>query len=230
MSTRNMMTDLSCPRCGSSRLARYGYVLLARGRQRAQRYVCKECQKRFHVNSQEAPLRECFVDIEASQLTGTFGHVISWALKPRGGPTVSDVLRRRSLSEERRILRSFLRTVRGFDLVYTYYGTRFDLPFLRTRCMYHGLPFPEYLELYHRDVYYVARRVLRLHSTRLEAVARFLGVKGKTPLDPNVWVSAEFGDKEALRYILEHNVADVEVLEQVWERLEPYARPVYRSV
>lgn len=226
------MNGLSCPSCGGSRIRRDGSILAARGG-RVQRYRCVECGKKFHpsLRLQPVQLREAFLDIEASQLTASFGHVISWALKHRGQDEVLyDCIRRRSLKEERRVLRSLLRALQDVDMVYTYYGSRFDIPFLRTRCLYHGLDFPEYLQLYHRDVYYIARGRLRLHGSRLAQVAEFLGIEGKTPLDPNVWVRASFGDKEALRYILEHNIADVEVLEKVYDRLEPYARPVYRSV
>jgi len=217
---------MTCPRCGGADIVRNGSIILAGGR--AQRYLCKSCQKRFHERNPR-PIREAFLDIEASQLNATFGQMLSWALKPRGQPTASDVIRRRTEKEERRILKTLLAALNDVDLIYTYYGSRFDVPFIRTRCLYHGLSFPAYLELYHRDVYYVARRCLRLHSTRLAAVAEFLGIEGKTPVDPKVWVAAGFGDQKALQYILEHNRADVEVLELVWEVLERFARPVWRS-
>lgn len=222
---------MKCPRCGSDHIVRYGTIATALGR--VQRYCCKACDKRFHPSLKEVPPRpivEAFLDIEASSLNADFGHVISWAMKRRGGDVKSDLIRHRTLKEERRILRSLLKELDGVDIVYTYYGSKFDVPFLRARCLYHGLEFPEYLSLYHRDVYYLAKRSLKLHSTRLESVARLLGVEGKTRVDPAVWVAASFGDRQALQQILEHNIGDVLVLEQVYERLAPFARPSYRSI
>jgi uncharacterized protein YprB with RNaseH-like and TPR domain/ribosomal protein S27AE len=225
------MTNPTCPRCGSGSTIKNGSILATRGR--VQRFLCHECGKRFHPSLRTQPLnlREGFLDIEASQLTASFGHVISWAIKERGEPTVHyDVLRHRSLKDEKRLLQSLLRTLKQFDLIYTFYGTNFDVPFLRTRCMYHNLPFPEYRELLHRDVYYMVRSRMNLHRKRLESVAEFLGIEGKTRVDPAVWVAASFGDKAALKYILEHNIADVKVLEAVYERVEPFVSPINRSI
>jgi uncharacterized protein YprB with RNaseH-like and TPR domain len=217
---------VACPRCGGTDIVRAGSIIMAGGR--AQRFLCKTCAKRFHI-APPRPLREGFLDIEASQLNAAFGQLLSWALKLYGGPLLSDVIKARTEKEERRILQSLLKALERVDVIYTYYGAKFDVPFIRSRCLYHGLTFPAYLELYHRDVYYLARRCLRLHSTRLAAVAEFLGIRGKTPVAPKVWVAAGFGDRKALRYIHAHNRADVRVLEKVYEVLKPFARPTWRS-
>lgn len=226
----NLSSGMLCPRCGGATFKRAGSILSPRGR--VQRYECRECGKKQHpsLKTQPIELREGFLDIEASQLKGNFGHTISWAIKDRGGRVHSDVLKHHSLNDEKRILRSLLRQLKQYDLVYTYYGTGFDIPFLRTRCLYHKLPFPEYMTLYHRDVYFMARGRLSLHSKRLEAVAEFLGITDKTRLDPAIWVAAGFGDKDAYDYIHEHNVADVEVLEKVHEILEPFYLGTRRSI
>lgn len=226
-----MATPMICPRCGSEHgFRRDGSILSPRGR--VQRYTCMTCQKKFHpsLKTQVLNLREGFLDIEASQLTASFGHTISWAIKERGGKVTHDVLRHRSLADEKRLLRSLLRVLKKFDLIYTYYGTGFDVPFLRTRCMYHNLPFPEYMMLYHRDVYYMVRSRMNLHSKRLAVVAEFLGIPGKTRVDPAIWVAASFGDKKALKYILAHNIEDVRVLEAVYERVEPFTQGINRSI
>lgn len=221
---------MACPRCGGTDLRRCGSILLARGMRRAQRWECKSCRKRFH-EAPQASLREAYLDIEASQLNATFGYVISWALKIRGDPNVRHaIIKSRSLRSEKRVLRDLLRALKDVDVVYTYYGSRFDIPFIRARCLYHSLEFPSYLEKYHRDVYYLAKRSLKLHSTRLAAVAEFLGIEGKTLVAPSTWVAAAFGDKNALWYILDHNIRDVIVLEEVHRRLEAFERPVYRSI
>ncbi len=110
------------------------------------------------------------------------------------------------------------------------HNTGFDIPFLRARCMYHGLNFPGYGNAKHIDLYYVARGRMKLSSRRLANVASFLDIEGKTPLKGKIWVAASMGDREALKYILHHNIEDVRVLEQVHARLEPYMRPIRRSI
>ena len=69
-----------------------------------------------------------------------------------------------------------------------------------------------------------------MHSNRLGTVADFLGIPGKTALKPEIWVQASFGDKKAIAYIHEHNIADVVILEKVHEKLEPFMRGVQRSI
>ena len=221
---------MNCPRCHSLNTIKHGSILAARGR--VQRFECKECGKKFHPPLADQPLNRIqgYLDIEASQLNASFGHMLTWALKLRGGEILSDFIKIRSLTEEKRIVKSLIRAMGKVDEVVTYYGTRFDLPFIRTRALYHGLIFPEYMAASHLDLYYVARSRLRMHSNRLGTVADFLGAKGKTNLKPEVWVAASFGDKKAIRYILNHNIADVTILEKVHEKLEPFMRGVQRSI
>lgn len=221
-----------CPRCGESGYTKVGSIIAARGR--VQRYQCvnPKCQKKYHdsLKLQPVPQRQAYLDIEASQLTASFGHMISWALKDRGGEVHSDYIKRRSLKEEKRIVASLIEALGEVDEVITYYGTRFDVPFVRTRALYHGLEFPGYMSMSHLDLYYVARARMRMHSNRLATVAEFLGIEGKTALKPDIWVRASFGDVEAIEYIHTHNIADVVILEEVHDRLEPFMKGVRRSV
>jgi len=177
----------------------------------------------------EDDLTPAYLDIETSNLDASFGQLHSYALKPQGQTRViARAIKQRSLAGEKELLEQFLEDVKPFNCWITYYGTGFDVKFLRTRCMYHRLPFPGYGMAIHVDLYYVARGRMKMHSNRLQAVAEFLGIEGKTPLRGEVWVKASLGDKEALSYILHHNIEDVRVLEKVHVRLEPYMKSVVR--
>lgn len=225
---------LQCPRCTGFDIFKHGSILSSRGR--VQRYECRTCHKKFHPSLKMVPLveREGFLDIECSQLKSSFGHIYCGCLKERGDPKIQVFqLKQRTLRSEGAMLRDLVQALRKFDRIYTYYGTRFDIPFMRTRCLYHGIEFPEYMQLYHTDLYFVARnRLATLHSKRLEAVCKFLGIEGKTPLDSEVWVKACFNDTfdEAMRYIIEHNKGDVVILEKLLDRIEPFFRGTNRSV
>lgn len=225
---------LVCPRCGAQNCSKAGSILSARGR--VQRYLCRECHKRFHPSLKSVPLseKEGYLDIEASQAgrgAGQWGLIYSWALKERGGSVHSDYLRHRSLKDEKRLVASLLRALKRLDRVYTWYGTRFDIPMIRTRALFHGLEFPEYMSLFHTDLYYVARGRLLLSSNRLANVQQFLRLPDeKTPLEPEIWQRAAFGDKKAIAYIHTHNIQDVIVLEQAHERLENYFPGARRSI
>jgi len=223
------MSGSVCPSCHSSRVYRDGMRYTARGP--VQAYQCRSCGKKTQQVGGFAPERVGYLDIEASGLKSDFGHIISWAVGMKGkGWSYTGLLRERSLAEEKRILTDLLKVMRSCDRVVTYYGTRFDLPFITSRAVYHGLKPLEYGEVAHTDLYFVARHKLAtLSSKRLANVTRLFGIKGKTPLDPEVWVAASFGDKKAMRYILKHNIADVKILEKLDEQLEPYYKLVRRS-
>jgi uncharacterized protein YprB with RNaseH-like and TPR domain len=185
----------------------------------------------YHPLELDEDLNAAYVDIEATNLDADFGQILSYAIKPQGKQhVIAAVIQARTLDDEKLLLEQFLADIKQFNCWSTYYGTGFDIPFLRARCMYHGLSFPGYGSARHYDLYYVARARMKLASRRLQRVSEFLGIEGKTPLRGEIWVKASLGDKEALKYILDHNIEDVRVLEKVHARLEPFMKPIRRSI
>jgi uncharacterized protein YprB with RNaseH-like and TPR domain len=178
------------------------------------------CFLREHPDVQE---KTGFLDIETSNLHATFGIILSYSIKERGVDNIySRVITAHELRTclDKNVVMQCVRDMQKFDRVITFYGTRFDLPFIRTRALALGIDFPEYGQLYHKDIYYIARNKLRLHSNRLDAVCRALfGDTTKTRIEPQHWIQALMGKKEALDYILEHNRQDVIELERVYDTL-----------
>jgi uncharacterized protein YprB with RNaseH-like and TPR domain len=109
--------------------------------------------------------------------------------------------------------------MKQFTCLYGYYSNRYDFPFIRTRALFWGIEFVPYGEIEIKDLYYLAKFKLRMHSNRLEAVCDLIGVKGKTHLEPKMWILANTGNEEALSYVLEHNKWDVIILEEVHKKL-----------
>jgi uncharacterized protein YprB with RNaseH-like and TPR domain len=111
------------------------------------------------------------------------------------------------------------------DIVLSYYGTGFDIPFLRTRALEHNLQFPQYKEKYHLDLYYQVKHLMKLHRNSLDSATKFLEIPGKNHVDLKIWNKAKLGDKEALEYVIGHNREDVIILEELYKRLKGF-RPV----
>jgi uncharacterized protein YprB with RNaseH-like and TPR domain len=221
---------MKCRECGSNRVYRDGLRYTAKGN--AQGFQCRACGKKTQgsICTFEEE-RVGYLDIEASQLKSDFGIIYAWAIMDKGVGPISDVMKKRTLADEKRLITNLLNEMKKFDRLVTYYGTRFDVPFIRSRALYHGLEFPEFGSIAHEDLYFVARnRLGTLSSKRLENVTRFLGIEGKTPLDPAVWVAASLGDMKSMKYIHEHNVADVRILEKLHNALEPYYKLIRRSI
>jgi uncharacterized protein YprB with RNaseH-like and TPR domain len=174
-----------------------------------------------------------YLDIEATQLTANFGWMISWCIKEQDTKKIhtATVTRDEIITGvlDKRIVEELVETLKQFTQIVTYYGARYDIPFIRTRAIFWGIPFIPYGEIEHKDLYFLARAKLRLHSNRLEVVCDLMGIKGKTHLEPKMWVLANTGNEEALKYINVHNRYDVIILEEVHKKLGEFASNTSRS-
>jgi uncharacterized protein YprB with RNaseH-like and TPR domain len=175
-----------------------------------------------------------YLDIEASQLDADFGIMYSWVIKYQGQNKYEmGIVTRQEILDgvlDKRVCEDLVTALKKFTLVYTYYGTGFDIPFIRTRCLMNGVKFVTRGEVEHRDAYYLARRCLKLHRNSLDNVCATLGIKGKTHLEGRYWILANSGNPEALAYILDHNKADTVILEKVHEVLAEFEAPKMRWV
>jgi uncharacterized protein YprB with RNaseH-like and TPR domain len=175
-------------------------------------------------------LRIGCLDIETSNLEANAGPMLSWAIKAHGDKAVHHgIITIKELTSgrndpDRRIVVDLIDAMRKFDVIVTYYGTGFDIPFIRTRAMGMDLDFPAIGELYHWDLYYACKSKLKTHRKSLDAVTAFLGIPGKTHLDMEVWFRARLGDKDALDYVLDHNLWDVKILSKLLDRMLPHQK------
>jgi len=169
-----------------------------------------------------------FFDIESSNLSSDFGTVLCYALKHKDGVISNQITPQeiKTGTYDKRLLNDLCADLKKFHRVITWYGYKFDIPFVRSRAILHKLPFPLYKEVLHTDAYQVAKILIRtLHSKRLGVVASFYGIEAKEhPLNPTVWLRCLSGDQDAIDFVQTHCNEDVASLEKVWKRLEPYTR------
>jgi len=112
----------------------------------------------------------------------------------------------------------------GADTWITYYGKRFDVPFLNTRILYwrsRGVRVDHLENVPHIDLYDTAKRRLRLHSNRLQSVSDLLGNGDKTPLELPVWLKAAGGHKKSIDYVDKHCQEDARILAKNYIALRP---------
>lgn len=161
-----------------------------------------------------------FFDIETSNLQASIGTMLSASIKEKGGPTTSFALQGFRPGDPWRpqndgeIVEAIRDEVEKYDYVVTYYGSRFDIPYLQTRLLNYGMrPLDNFR---HWDLFYVPKFRLKLHSNRLDAVTEFIyGKTEKTRVIGDIWNRAMRGDAEAMAYIVEHCEKDVSELEKV---------------
>jgi len=107
------------------------------------------------------------------------------------------------------------------DAVITYNGNKFDEPVVRTEFAKRGLtPPPPHKSI---DMYQVVRKQFRLLHNRMDSVAEFLGVAGKTDTGGfQLWVDVMNEVPSAQKKMKKYNIQDIRVLENIYQKLLPW--------
>jgi uncharacterized protein YprB with RNaseH-like and TPR domain len=177
---------------------------------------------------------EGFLDIETTNLKADFAFMLTYCIKTKGreeycwNKVTQEEIRTGVL--DKRLVKDLIEDMRKYKKVYTYYGTRFDLCFIRTRALSWGYDFIPFGLLLHQDLYFLAKSKLCLSRKRLANVCELLGIDGKTHLDGKLWMLAATGNEEAINYIYEHNKSDCVILEKAYNKLKMYVGVTRTSI
>lgn len=122
------------------------------------------------------------------------------------------------------MLRKFAKVAREADELVAHNGDHFDLPWFKTRCLFHGIAtHPNYKTI---DTLQWARRRFYFNSNRMDYIAKYLGLGGKIKTTFELWKKVVLeNDNMALERMLEYCRKDVQLLEQVYKRLMPTQAP-----
>lgn len=168
------------------------------------------------------------LDIESSNLAANFGFPLCvgymWLNdKKAQAPSLIEYPGSNN-TDDSKLMQHMYDVMVEADQWVTWYGKKFDIPFLQSRMLKHGIgvlpPTP------HVDGWEIARNKLKLNSNRLKSVENFLELEekfgiAKTELKPEMWIRAMAGDHKAMKYIQEHAIQDVLVLKEAYLLLAP---------
>lgn len=175
-----------------------------------------------------------FIDIETSNLRANFGIIFCYCILDNStGKILSRTVTKDELTKslDREVVKQCLKDISKFDILVTYYGTKFDIPFIRTRAIEWKLDFPTFGTIKHKDVYYIVKSKFCLNSNRLETACRaIIGKTEKNHVDANYWIRALQGDQKSLKYILDHCERDVRDLQRVYLSVENYVKETFKSI
>lgn len=103
-------------------------------------------------------------------------------------------------------------------------GDKFDLAWIRTRCLFHGIPmFPKYITI---DTLKAARSKFKFNSNRLNYIADFLGLGQKIKTEFGMWKDILLNkDKVAMEKMVKYCKKDVVLLEKVYRLLGVHLEP-----
>lgn len=116
------------------------------------------------------------------------------------------------------IFTPLLKAIAEADEIVYHNGERFDMPWVKTRCLFHGLPtLPDHKGV---DTLQWARRKFYFNSNKLDYIARFLGIGSKLKTEFGLWKAIVFDhDADALKRMVTYCQNDVVLLKKVWARL-----------
>lgn len=175
----------------------------------------------FHALEDLAPDDILFVDIEATGLTARTPLFLLGVLLCEDGRLNACQLFARDESEEPALLAHFSGMLAHARLVVSFNGKSYDLPYIRNRMMFHGLPcrFPRY----HIDMLHEARRGWRgrFADYRLQTLERWVCRRTRTGDIPGAEIPGVYrmfmrtGNAVRIGQILRHNALDLITLAEL---------------
>jgi len=172
-----------------------------------------------------------YFDIETTDLSAAFGEVLMMGYRWHDDPTVHllsiyDFPNWDKPPIEKRdkpLVEAISNIISEADVLVGHYSTGFDHRFIQTRCLFHGLPpIPDTI---HIDTWKIAKYQLRLHSNKLETLAKALDCKerkGSLPL--HIWRRSKAHDLEALKMMTDYCKQDVKTQYAVTQKLLPITK------
>jgi uncharacterized protein YprB with RNaseH-like and TPR domain len=176
------------------------------------------------------------LDIEASNLSGDYGIVLSVAvLDLQTNKIWESWITPEGIQaghEDKRILQELVEHLKNYTGIVTYFGSRYDSPFLKTRAMVNGIHFPDHTSgLKHVDLYFVARRNFSLSRRSLENSCRhLLGKTTKNHIDAKSWRDGLRGSPKAVAYIRDHCRRDVRDTAALYRRIIRFKKSASSSI
>tara|TARA_R110002126_G_scaffold26526_1_gene89534 strand:- start:991 stop:1755 length:765 start_codon:yes stop_codon:yes gene_type:complete len=126
---------------------------------------------------------------------------------------------------DKAMIKAFLKVMAQADEIVAHNGDRFDLKWIRTRALLHGvdvMPSPKTI-----DTLKWAKRYFNFNSNKLDYIAKYLGVGQKMDTGGlDLWKDIVFKkDQQAMDKMVDYCKMDVTVLEAVFNKLNSYTTP-----
>jgi uncharacterized protein YprB with RNaseH-like and TPR domain len=174
------------------------------------------------------PIKIGILDIETSNLQADIGYIMAVCVKEVNPNNLKGRTYTIRIDDKRNpdpfcdkwVIEQLVQLMNEFDLIITWYGSCFDIPFINSRALFHKIMPP--VKNFRRDLCFVARGIGKLRNNKLVTWGNFLfGKSGKTSLQFDVWLRAMRGDKQALDYIVLHCQKDVLETEKINKKFIP---------
>lgn len=122
---------------------------------------------------------------------------------------------------DKRLIKEFIDIANTATELVAHNGDKFDLPWVRTRCLMHGIEmFPNYQTI---DTLKIARNKFRFNSNRLDYIAKYLGLGGKLETGFSLWKDIVLNKcPVSMDKMVTYCKQDVVLLEKVYDELSKH--------
>ncbi len=179
-------------------------------------------------------VRRLFIDLETSPNV-----VLSWRIGYKINLSHDSIIKERAIicaawswdgeekvhhaqwdrkQNDKTVLIPLLAAINEADEIVYHNGDRFDLPWVKTRCLFHKIPtLPAYKSV---DTLQWARRKFLFNSNKLDYIARYLGIGAKIKTGYDLWKEVVLeNNADAMNRMVTYCCGDVNLLKKVWRRL-----------
>lgn len=119
------------------------------------------------------------------------------------------------------VLKTLHKVLSSADVLIHHNGNKFDIKVTEARMLIQGLPpLPPITMI---DTLKIAKNRFAFNSNKLDYLGSVLGVGRKVPTTTGLWLEVLKGNKSAIHEMVRYNKQDVELLERVFLKLQPYA-------
>jgi uncharacterized protein YprB with RNaseH-like and TPR domain len=122
---------------------------------------------------------------------------------------------------DKAMLKAFVEVADSATELVGHNGDKFDLAWIRTRCLYHGLEmFPKYTTI---DTLKISRSKFKFNSNKLDYISKFLHIGKKIKTDYSLWKKILLeSDPVAMAKMIKYCKNDVVILEKVYKKLSSH--------
>jgi DNA polymerase elongation subunit (family B) len=127
--------------------------------------------------------------------------------------------------DDKKMLQKFAEIINTADEVIGHNSDRFDIKWVRTRCIYHGISMTH--DIKSIDTLKAARGKFKFNSNKLDYIGKYLGLGEKMETGGfSLWKDIVLkNSKKALNKMVDYCKQDVLLLEKIFQKINPYIPP-----
>lgn len=125
---------------------------------------------------------------------------------------------------DKKMLKDFIKVANQADELCGHNSDKFDIKWIRTRCMYHNIDmFPNYKSI---DTLKYFRGNALQPSNKLNDIGDYFKLGHKAQNEKDLWQKVCFkNNRQALKRMVTYCEGDVLLLEKVYNKIKPYSKP-----